>query len=60
MIINKREYGNTKEMKDMAVKSKCKKIYLQYADASKEALDVVVNILKEIEETFRSVCQGHF
>lgn len=51
IIINDSEYSNIEEMKEQIVKSGCKKIDLQHADASKEALDEVVNVLKEIEET---------
>ncbi len=51
IIINDSEYSNGEEMKDQIVKSGCKKIDLQHTDASKEALDEVVNVLKEIEET---------
>lgn len=51
IIINDSEYSNIEEMKDQIVKSGCQKIDLQHADASKEALDEVVNVLKEIEET---------
>lgn len=51
IIINDSEYSNIEEMKDQIVKSGCKKIDLQHVDASKETLDEVVNVLKEIEET---------
>ena len=51
IIINDSEYSSIEEMKDQIVKSGCKKIDLQHTDANKEALDEVVNVLKEIEET---------
>lgn len=51
IIINDSENSNIEEMKDQIVKSGCKKIDLQHTDASKETLDEIVDILKEIEET---------
>lgn len=51
IIINDSENSNIEEMKDQIVKSGCKKIDLQHTDASKETLDEVIDILKEIEET---------
>ena len=51
IIINDSENSNIEEMKDQIIKSGCKKIDLQHTDASKETLDEVVDILKEIEET---------
>lgn len=44
------ECTNIEDMKDRIVKSGCKKIDLQHIDASKETLDEVVNVLKEIED----------
>lgn len=51
IIINDSENSNIEEMKDQIIKCGCKKIDLQHTDASKETLDEVVDILKEIEET---------
>lgn len=51
IIINGSENSNIEEMKEQIIKSGCKKIDLQHTDASKEMLDAVVDILKEIEET---------
>ena len=51
IIINDSECSNIEEMKDQIVKSGCTKIDLHHDDASKETLDEVVDILKEIEET---------
>lgn len=51
IIINGSENSNIEEMKEQIIKSGCQKIDLQHTDASKEMLDAVVDILKEIEET---------
>ena len=50
IIINDSVNSNIEEMKEQIIKSGCKKIDLQHTDASKETLDAVVDILKEIEE----------
>lgn len=51
IIINDNESNNIEEMKDQIIKSGCTKIDLQHDDASKEALDEIVDVLKKIEET---------
>lgn len=51
IIINDSEYSNIEEVKDQIVKSGCQKVDLQHTDASKETLDKVVDVLKEIEKT---------
>lgn len=51
IVIDGNEYNDIEEMKEQIVKSGCKKIDLQHTDASKETLDAVIDILKDIEET---------
>lgn len=51
IIINDKECSNIEEMKDLIIKSGCTKIDLHHDDASKEAFDEIVVVLKEIEET---------
>lgn len=51
ILILDSECSNIEEMKDQIVKSGCKKIDLQHTDASKETLDEVVDVLKELEKT---------
>ena len=43
--------SSIEDMEEQIIKSGCKKIDLQHTDASKETLDEVVDVLKEIEET---------
>lgn len=50
IMIDDIECANIEDMKDQIVKSGCKKIDLQHIDASKETLDEVVDVLKEIED----------
>lgn len=50
IIINDSECNNIEEMKECIVNFGCKNIDLQHTDASKETLDVVIGVLKEIEE----------
>lgn len=51
IIVNDNECSSVEEMKEQIIKSGCKKIDLQHTDASKETLDKVVDVLKEVEET---------
>jgi len=51
ILINDSECSSIEEMKDLIINSGCKKIDLQHTDANKETLDVVVDVLKRIEET---------
>lgn len=51
IIVSDNECSSVEEMKEQIIKSGCKKIDLQHTDASKETLDKVVDVLKEVGET---------
>lgn len=51
IVINDDECNDIEGMKEQIVRSGCKRIDLQHTDASKETLDEVINILKDIEKT---------